>query len=227
MPVEKSKKFYEFFIQLILIIVGVLSALAVDNYREAIQERKTEKEYLINLRNAVQADTVALKTEIQRTYDKINAITELINLSNLPRNLEEGKFDNLITDVIMLIRPSFITAVYEELKFTGNFKLIRNNELKTLIISYYSNNAIIQDQNDREVGIRPTSFLYQLTFDEMEYKTPYDQKRILTSIRTNDEVRTELLSLQKRTSYVRSGMIYTSLPRSIELLDKLQAEIDK
>ncbi len=224
---EISKKFYEFFVQLILIIAGVLSALAVDSYRETIQAHKTEKEYLINLRNSVQSDTLVLKKEIQRTYDKINAIKELIDLSNSPRNLDEKKFDDLVTDVIMLIRPGFITAVYEELKFTGNFKLIRNNELKTLIISYYINNAIIQEQNDREVGIHPTNFLYQLSFDEIEYKTPYDQKRILTSIRDNEAVRTELLLLQMRTSFVRGGMIYTSLPRSIELLEKLQAEIDK
>lgn len=222
-----SKKFYEFFIQLILIVVGVLSALGVDNYRETIQEHKAEKEYLITLRNSVQSDTVALRKEIQRTYDKINAITELINLSNSPKDVDNEKFGNLVTDVYMLIRPNFITAVYEELKFTGNFKLIRNIELKSLIISYYGDNAIIQEQNDREVGSHPIYFLNELTFDELENKTPFDQKRILNSIRSHEAVRTELFLLQKRTSFVRSGMIYTSLPRSIELLEKLQDEIDK
>jgi hypothetical protein len=222
-----SKKFYEFFIQLILIIVGVLSALAVDNYRETIQERKTEKEYLINLRNSLQADTVALREEIQQTYDKINAIKELITLANSPKKMDNEKFGNLVTNIIMMVRLNFITAVYEELKFTGNFKLIRNNDLKLLIIGYYADNEIIQVQNDREFGGHPTEFINQLDFDEMEYKIPYDQNRILNSIRSNEVVRTELLLLQKRTGIVRSGMIYTSMPRSIELLEKLQTEIDK
>jgi hypothetical protein len=224
---EISKKFYEFFIQLILIIVGVLSALGVDNYRETIQEHKSEKEFLINLRNSVQSDTAVLKKEIQLTYNKINAIAELISLSKSPKSVDNEKFGNLVTDVIMLIRPNFVTAVYEELKFTGNFKLIRNIKLKALIISYYGDNAIIQEQNDREVGNHPIYFLNEINFDELEYKTPFDQKRILNFLRTNEAVRTELLLLQKRTSFVRSGMIYTSLPRSIELLEKLQAEIDK
>ncbi|MBI1769355.1 MAG: hypothetical protein HYR67_13380 [Bacteroidetes bacterium] len=222
-----GKKFYEFFIQLVLIIVGVLSALAVDNYRESIQERKTEKEYLINLRNSVQSDTALIRTEIQRIYSKINAISELIALSNSSATIDNEKFGDLITDVIMLIRPNFITAVYEELKFTGNFKLIRNNELKLLIISYYSDNALLQEQNDRDLGIYTSELIDVLTFDELEYKTPFDQKRIFKAIQQRGTLMNELIHSQKRATIVRTGLIYTSLPRSIELLEKLQSEIDK
>ena len=210
-----------------MIVVGVLSALAVDNYRETLQERKLEKEYLVNLRNNVQSDTIVIKNEIQRTYNKINAITELLSLAQTSNIIEEEKFGNMITDVTMLIQPNFITAVYEELKFTGNFKLIRNNELKSLIISYYSDNAIIQKQIDRDLGGYQLELMDQITFDEMEYKTPFDQKRIYHAIVKNDLVKGVLIRSQKTTSQVRSGMIYTSFPKSLELLEKIQSEIDK
>ncbi len=222
-----GKRLYEIFVQLALIIVGVLSALGVDNYRETIQEHKLEKEYLVNLRNAVQADTVELKTEIQKTYNKINAITKMISLSNSNQSIDNDEFGNLITDVTMLIRPNFITAVYEELKYTGNFKLIRNNKLKTLIIAYYSDNAIIQQKNLADLGGNNAELIDHLAFDEMEYKVPYDQKRIYKAIQEHEELRDELLRNQKSVSSLRSGMIYTSMPRSIELLEKLQVEIDK
>jgi hypothetical protein len=222
-----KKSLYDILIQLVLIIVGVLSALAVDNYRETIQEHRTEKEYLLSLRSAVQEDTVVLKAEIQRIYNKINGTTELINLAKSGNVIDEGKFENILTDVIMLVRPRFITAVYEELKFTGNFKLIRNKELKSLIISYYSDNETIQKENDRELGGYPMIFMDHLTFDEMEGRTPFDQKRIFKVLESDDDVRTELIRSQKAARAVRSGMIYTSLPRSIALLDMLQAEINK
>jgi hypothetical protein len=222
-----KKSFYDILIQLVLIIVGVLSALGVDNYRESIQEHKTEKEYLISLRNAVQEDTVVLRKEIQRIYNKINSTTQLLMLAKSGAVTDEGKFGNIVTDVIMLVRPRFITAVYEELKFTGNFKLIRNKELKSLIISYYSDNETIQAENDRQLGGYPQAFMDNLTLDEVEYKTPFDQKRIFKVIETDQEVRTELIRSQKDAGVVRIGMIYSSLPRSIELLEKLQAEIDK
>ncbi len=209
-----------------LIVVGVLSALAVDNYRESIQERKTEKEYLLNLRNSVQEDTIVLKKVIQKTYTKINAVSELLALANSSTTIEDDKFANLITDVIMLIHPNYIAAVYEELKFTGNFKLIHNNELKLEIISYYNDMALIQHENDRDSGY-PVGLMDQLTFDEMENKIAYDQKRIFKVIQTNDAVKNELLRTQKGASRIRSGMIYTSLPNSIALLEKLQTEIDK
>jgi len=128
---------------------------------------------------------------------------------------------------MMLIRPNFTTAVYEELKFTGNFKLIRNYKLKTLIISYYTDNAIILEQNIRDWGGYNTEFIDHLTFDELDYKTPFDQKRIFRDLQQHDAIRLELLRSQKLISIVRSGLIYTSLPKSIELLEKLQAEIDK
>jgi len=225
--VAGSKKFYEFFVQLILIIVGVLSALAVDNYRESIQEHKTEKEYLISLRNSVQVDTVVIGTEIQRTYTKVNAISELLALSSVGTTIENEKFGDLVSDIMMLIRPNFTTAVYEELKFTGNFKLIRNYKLKALIISYYTDNAIILEQNIRDWGGYNTEFIDHLTFDELDYKTPFDQKRIFRDLQQHDAIRLELLRSQKLISIVRSGLIYTSLPKSIELLEKLQTEIDK
>ncbi|MGC4021074.1 MAG: hypothetical protein QM734_03590 [Cyclobacteriaceae bacterium] len=221
------KSIYDILIQLVLIIVGVLSALGVDNYRESIQERKLEKEYLVNLRNSVQLDTVMLKNEIQRTFAKINAISKLLVLSDSLKVVEEEKFAELITNVIMLIRPNFITAVYDELKFTGNFKLIRNNELKSLIISYYGDNAIIQQQNNLELSGYQDELLDVLTFDELEYKIPFDQKKIYKAIKNYESTRRQLQRSQKKTSIVRSGLIYTSMPRSIELLEKLQAEIDK
>ena len=222
-----KKSLNDILIQLALIVVGVLSALGVDNYRESIQEHRSEKEYLISLRNAIQADTAILTIEIQKIYHKINATSELLSLAKSATVVEEKKFENIITDVIMLIRPRFITAVYEELKFTGNFKLIRNKELKSLIISYYGDNEVIQEENDRKLFGYPQTFMDHLTFDEMEGRTPFDQRRIFKVLATDDEVRTELIRSQKSAGSVRSGMIYTSLPHSIALLEKLQEEIDK
>ncbi|HCW06043.1 MAG TPA: hypothetical protein DGG95_01615 [Cytophagales bacterium] len=223
-----GKRLYEIFVQLLLIVVGVLSALGVDNYREGIQEHKLEKEYLINLRNAVETDTLALKTEIKKTYTKVNAIKELIELSKSKKEVDNDKFGDIISDVTTLIRPNFVTAVYEELKFTGNFKLIRNNKLKSLIISYYSDNALILEQNDKnDWGGYPTEFMDHVSLDELDYTVPFNQKKILQAIQEHEVVMNELLRSQKRSTHIRSGLIYTSLPRSIELLVRLQEEIDK
>jgi hypothetical protein len=168
-----------------------------------------------------------LKNEIQRIYNKINATAELIDLAKSGSVIDADRFENIITDVIMLVRPRFITAVYEELKFTGNFKLIRNKELKSLIISYYSDNQTIQEQNDHQLVAYPQLFMDHLSFDEMEGRTPFDQKRIFKVLETDNGVLIELTRSQKAAGTVRSGMIYTSLPRSIALLEMLQAEINK
>lgn len=222
------ERIYEIFVQLILIITGILTALAVENYRQSLQEQQAEKGYLISLRNAVQADTAALKREIQRTYVKIKGINELIELSRSSSSAEEEKFGETITDVLMLIRLNLVTSVYEELKFTGNFKLIQNNELKLDIISYYNDITIIQQENERNVKY-PTELIKLISLEELEYKIPFDQKRILEAIanRNTSVIRDELLYSQKSAHFVRTTMIYTLMPRCMILLEKLQAEIDR
>ncbi len=221
-----GQRVYDIFVQLLLIIVGVLSALAVDNYRESVQEHRTERQYLIGLRNAVHADTAMLKNEIQRTYTKINAVSGLLRVANSTSTIDDEKFSNIVTDAIMLIRPNYLTAVYEELQFTGNFKLIQNNELKLAIISYYSDVAIIQRENEKNESY-PAEVMKLLSLEELEFKVPFYQRRIFKAIQNNQKAREELLWSQKSTLIYRTAMIYTSLPKSIELLEKLQAEIDR
>ena len=226
MILKIGQRVYDIFVQLLLIIVGVLSALAVDNYRESVQEHRTEREYLIGLLNAVRTDTAMLKNEIQRTYTKINAVSGLLRVANSTSTIDDEKFSNIVTDAIMLIRPNYLTAVYEELQFTGNFKLIQNNELKLAIISYYSDVAIIQRENEKNESY-PAEVMKLLSLEELEFKVPFYQRRIFKAIQNNQKAREELLWSQKSTLIYRTAMIYTSLPKSIELLEKLQAEIDR
>ncbi len=226
MILKIGQRVYDIFVQLLLIIVGVLSALAVDNYRESVQEHRTEREYLIGLLNAVRTDTAMLKNEIQRTYTKVNSISELLRLTNANSTIDDEKFSNLVTDALMLIRPNYLRAVYDELQFTGNFKLIQNNELKLAIIGYYSDVAIIQREKERDESY-PPEVMKLFSLEELEFKVPFDQRRIFKAIQNNQMAKEELLWTQKFTHIYRTAMIYTSLPKSIELLEKLQAEIDR
>ena len=68
-----GKTFSNILIELFLIITGVLSALAVENYRQSIQDKKTEKDYLISLKVALQTDTAMLNRSIQKCYLKQKA----------------------------------------------------------------------------------------------------------------------------------------------------------
>jgi len=96
-----------------------------------------------------------------------------------------------------------------------------------LIFSYYGDNAIMQQENNISLSGYLLELFDILTFDEMNYQTPFNQQRIYKAIKVQESLKIQLQHMQKRTSLVRSGLIYTSMPRSIELLEKLQAEIDK
>jgi hypothetical protein len=68
--------------EIILVVVGILLALQIDNRKEIGNTSKVTQEYLINIRKDLVADTVALNdliTQAQGWEDRINAYYEFYN----------------------------------------------------------------------------------------------------------------------------------------------------
>lgn len=226
-PVLRERKaVFQIVIELILIIVGVLAALGVENWRAANAEKRTGQEYLVSLRDAVQRDTTMIKAEIKKAFDKRSAATKMLQLVKESKAVSPTEFADIIDNIMIIINPSYTTAVYEELRYTGNLKLISNKDLKSSIITYYSDLAIINNQVQSTIGYND-DFLDVLDFDELTYKNEFSQGVILDRIRKNEKAYHYILKLQRDMYFYQQGMIYTTLPKSLELLDKINAELGK
>ena len=73
-------------IDLLLTFIGVLAALAVENYRESLHEHEMEKEYLFAFRDALQSDTTAINLALQNSFHKLNAASQFIKLIESEKN---------------------------------------------------------------------------------------------------------------------------------------------
>lgn len=137
-------------VELITIVVGVLLALAVDQAVENSNNRDLERGYLQRLSGSLARDIETAETDLWRFgFEKTSAeaIYPLVLDPTLP-----------LTDSLGFVVESIIVgfqnwspvddATFEELKSTGRLTLIRNEELRAAIGSYYRarehGNAFVQ-----------------------------------------------------------------------------------
>lgn len=124
--------------EIVLVMVGILLALQVNNWNLSRLEAKEAKNYISRLSEDLKNDTYYLKNEIEyskrdsdslflflkQMHEKQESHFELINLLGLadwnPRNIH-------IQDNTFL-----------EMNSSGKFDLIKSNELKTAILDYYT-----------------------------------------------------------------------------------------
>ena len=130
--------------EIILVVIGILIALQINNWNEISKNKSTEKEYLTELLEDFEIN-------LQKSNSNISSIE-----SNLPRlmgllkqsALEEPTIsvDSLNKDCALLsTMPAYISTdrTYNNLIGSGDFKLISNPALKSNIADYYKNVDLI------------------------------------------------------------------------------------
>ena len=134
------------------------------------------------------------------------------------------EFENIIVNIIRVVNPTSMSAVYEDLKFTGNLKLIRNRDLKQSIISYYATVELLREQIS-SISVE-SDFIDLIDYEELIYRKPFSQEVILSNLRKNEGAKRNLRQLQRSMHYHSNAMIYTMLPNCLELLDKINKELE-
>ena len=144
--------------EIVLVVIGILIALSINNWNNHQIEQKEEKHYLKRLVQDLKYDLNEIEAVVRsnqmRLYQCINALDTLgaQNISQSRMNFREWTSELKIDTSKVFIR-SFgygLTAIrlydkynnsdatYRELLASGKMDLIQNEELKISIIDYYS-----------------------------------------------------------------------------------------
>ena len=121
--------------EIILVVIGILIALQINNWNEIRKTRQSEIKYLNNIKLDLKKDLVTLKKQIKIRENKLNVTESLI--SHI-----DGT--NVILDLDSLSRNIFITlneerftpnnSTYLELANSGNLSLIESDSIKRLLL---------------------------------------------------------------------------------------------
>ena len=127
--------------ELVIVILGVMIALAADSWRQDLQEDQDESEYLDRLRQDVSDGLKVLGDERMRYAGVIGAARTVIKTldSEARSDDDDSLLENFIAAALIgFDREQMASDVtYSELVGSGRLNLIKNHSLREGIIAYY------------------------------------------------------------------------------------------
>lgn len=121
--------------EIVLVVIGILIALQVNNWNELRKQRQVEIKYFYNLKNDLLADDQRLNVMIDLADSKVKAAknVKFKAVRDSISSLYEFSDEMLTLIFVDEFRPNDNT--YEEMKSSGNFSTIRNDNLKLKLMN--------------------------------------------------------------------------------------------
>ncbi len=120
--------------EIVLVVIGILIALQINNWNEHKKEQEFEKEILEQIRANLIKDKLTLES-IQANFEKAMSSTDKILNASWTQE-EKDSVQYWLGDVIQFDRFQPLTNAYEVAKSKG-LGLISNKQLRFLIGTYY------------------------------------------------------------------------------------------
>ena len=146
--------------QTIIIVLGVLIAFGVEDYWSDRQNRALEVHYLKRMLAEVEQDIEWVERDlndfITRKYEALNTVAPVVRgQQSVPEDVESF-LDNVGLGGIAGLSPTYwvTTTTFDDLKATGNFRLIRSAEFRSKINKYYRD----YEDDYRRVRARTTGY---------------------------------------------------------------------
>lgn len=181
--------------EMLVIVIGVLIALALDGYWNERHERMLEAEYLDRIRSDVTADIAYLEqvaiSRLDTKLQALNAIAPIVRGQEpVPDDIESFLRNVSLGGLLGASSSYWVTdTTFEDLKSTGNLRLIRDPDLRWKVSRYYKLNMRMHERvRDRLTGyvtyvhgLMPAELRDDLTLDAMTaFGTDRAVERILS-----------------------------------------------
>lgn len=180
MPSWRSR-FAKAGLETLIIVAGILLALAADGWRESYQDRREGEEYVERMVLDLQADTARLRRAASSLAAKREILSRLLLLPEDGRGVE---YQQMAEDLAAASNWSFVFAeanatTFEEMKSSGRLGLIRDTETRAAVQQYYRD----FENTVATVAARRTPF-GSLSYSLVLRKTPEDSTTLRNSAGT-------------------------------------------
>jgi len=127
---NKTSKYFKYAIgEIVLVVIGILIALQINNWNESRLKRKAEIQFYKNTSQQLSDDIESLKSQIRYTnlyFDQFSTAISIID------NNDRSKKDSLGSIAINLLKYSDFDRqgnIYETAVNSGDIKLLNNNNI--------------------------------------------------------------------------------------------------
>ena len=137
---NKTGKYFKYAIgEIILVMIGILLALQVNNWNEDRKKRLLEADYYCKLLEDLNQDVIEIKNQIKTNELRIKNSNIFISILQKPKFTQKEVVDAMVGSVYQTsytFKPSL--AAFEDIKSSGNLGLLKDLKLKKQLITYYS-----------------------------------------------------------------------------------------
>ncbi|MEZ4941281.1 MAG: DUF6090 family protein [Saprospiraceae bacterium] len=165
--------------EIILVVIGILIALGINNNNEYKTTRKKEQTYLLGLRSEFQTSRLKLQELIRvnkSNYEGAKKIVEFISDKTTPpteKQFSEVLFNTFAFDIAFNPNNSLLS----EMTHSGSLKDILNLELRKRLTSWLSTLDDIAKQ-EKELAVQREHILDLFRSDAYSLRTILDQTEV-------------------------------------------------
>lgn len=134
-----KEKWPEYLLEIIVLIIGIYGALAMDNWNEGRKEKHKEKDYILRFIQDLKRDTTNFSLELTNTKSKYlesKAAYQFVTDSYLIR--DTTAFLIALQDIGRTNKPRINKNTYDDLVSTGTSSIIIDKEVLDDILTYYN-----------------------------------------------------------------------------------------
>ena len=137
---NKPLKYFRYAIgEIVLVVIGILIALSINNWNEDRKKHRLEQTYYCKLLEDLGQDIIQITEQIENNELRIKNSNQLIGLLQQTHISQKEVIKHTlgaVSKTTFTFTPSM--AAFEDLKSSGNLGLLKDVELKNKLITYYT-----------------------------------------------------------------------------------------
>jgi len=138
--------------ELLIVVTGVLIALAVDQWNSNRLDRLEEDEVLVSLELEFEQNLILIDRELAYRNAVVSSIEKLFAAARGEAPVDPEELDRLINDLTWWGYAEYSTGVVDSVLQGGTLSLVRNSELRRLIAGVLNlyDNAHLHELEDQD-----------------------------------------------------------------------------
>jgi hypothetical protein len=147
---HRRKHWKEYFLEFLMIFLAVTLGFFAEKYREILNDQKKENEFMSSVTKDLKSDSATYTNYAKNNAEVYSIIDSLIPLM---KNTERKEHLNKIYFLARMVTLKLLIhypdkSTYEQMKSSGQLRLIGNRQVADSIGSYYNSLEIMTSFND-------------------------------------------------------------------------------
>ncbi|GAA4812071.1 DUF6090 family protein [Litoribaculum gwangyangense] len=149
---NKTGKYFKYAIgEIVLVVIGILIALQINNWNETRKSNRLSEEFHQKLADELDAVSIRFENDAERASQLVNFIGKSVIILRKGALTEKGKdtLDFTLGNFFQFVRIEGKLKTFQELESTGQLGLIHNKELKFKTFEFLSQFEAVSKMYDQ------------------------------------------------------------------------------